>query len=116
VSLCDLLHEYDIRKAKKEFVVLINEQMRNNFMSDLNVLIGNAPFAVIGMVIEKKMLKDKYSDPANPYHIALGFGFERVYSFLRNRRMGIKTLPIKSEKPRCSPRHRRRPGFPDPLD
>lgn len=80
-----LLHEYDIRKAKKEFVVLINEQIRNNFMSDLNELISNAPFSVIGMVIEKKMLKDKYADPANPYHLALGFGLERVYSFLRER-------------------------------
>ena len=81
-----LLHEYDIRKAKKEFVILINEQIRNNFMSDLNVLISNAPFSVIGMVIEKKMLKDKYADPANPYHLALGFGLERVYSFLRERK------------------------------
>lgn len=80
-----LLHEYDIRKAKKEFVMLVDEEIRYTFMDNLNQLISDAPFTVISMVIEKKSLKDKYVDPASPYHLALGFGLERIYTFLKEK-------------------------------
>ncbi|KTD71854.1 hypothetical protein Lste_0139 [Legionella steelei] len=83
-----LLHEHDIRKAKKEFVILVNEETRHTFMDDLNELINDAPFTVISMVIEKKSLKNKYADPANPYHLALGFGLERIYTFLKEKQQG----------------------------
>ena len=83
-----LLHEHEIRKAQKEFVMLVNEKIRFPFMAGLNQLISESPFTVISMVIEKRLLKEKYSDPANPYHLALGFGLERVYSFLKAKQQG----------------------------
>ena len=80
-----LLHELDIRKAKKEFVILVNQEKRGTFMTELDQLMIDSPFTVIGMVIEKKLLKDNYSDPDNPYHLALGFGLERIYRFLKEK-------------------------------
>lgn len=79
-----LLHEHEIRKAKNEFTMLVDADIRHSFMSGLNELILQTPFTVVSVVIEKTKLKEKYSDPANPYHIALAFGLERVYSFLRD--------------------------------
>ncbi len=80
-----LLHEFDIRKATKEFVMLVNKEKRSAFMSGLNQLINESAFTVVSTAIKKKLLKEKYADPANPYHLALGFGLERVYSFLREK-------------------------------
>lgn len=80
-----VLHEHDIRKAKKEFVMLINEKKRLHFMTDLNQLMVDSSFTVIAMAINKKLLKEKYTTPFNPYHLALTFGLERLYSFLREK-------------------------------
>lgn len=38
------------------------------------------------MVIDKRKLKDKYVRPAHPYHLALGFGLERIYRLLLSAR------------------------------
>ncbi|MEE9451388.1 MAG: DUF3800 domain-containing protein [Gammaproteobacteria bacterium] len=80
-----LLHELDIRKARKEFVMLVNQEKRHIFMAGLNQLISESSFTVISVVIEKKLLKEKYAGPANPYYLALCFGLERIYSFLREK-------------------------------
>jgi len=80
-----VLHERAIRKAKDEFVILINQEKRIQFMEDLSDLIETSPFSVVSVVIRKELLKEKYSDPTNPYHLALGYGLERVYSFVRKK-------------------------------
>jgi len=89
-----LLHEFDIRKAKKDFVILINQHKRFNFMTDLDRLIDEAPFTIISMVIEKNLLREKYSDPSNPYHLALKFGLERVFSFLKEKKQATSKTHI----------------------
>lgn len=81
-----LLHEFDIRKAKKEFAILVNPKKRMDFMADLSQLIEQAPFTIISMAIEKKILKASRQGATNPYHLALGFGLERIYSFLKTKR------------------------------
>lgn len=80
-----ILHEHEIRKAENSFSMLINSQKRHTFMTGLDQLINDSPFTVISTTIKKQMLREKYSDPANPYHLALGFGLERIYSFLKEQ-------------------------------
>ncbi|MEW6327676.1 MAG: DUF3800 domain-containing protein [Thermodesulfobacteriota bacterium] len=93
-----VLHEYEIRKAKNEFSILLNEQIREPFMEDLKRLIAEAPFTLIASVIRKRALKKKYVDPANPYHIALGFGLERAFLFLKSKGQKTKTTHVVVEK------------------
>lgn len=78
-----VLHEREIRKATGHFSFLVNADRRAAFMEDLNRLIEAAPFTLIATVIMKEKLCARYSDPANPYHIALAYGMERIHSFLR---------------------------------
>ena len=79
-----ILHEHEIRKAQNNFTFLTNHNIRNVFVAGLNQLIDEASFVIISTIIDKRKLKEKYSDPANPYHLALCFGLERIYSFLRD--------------------------------
>ena len=89
-----LLHESDIRKARNEFVILINEKRRHAFMGAISQLTSESPFTVVSVVIRKEQLKSHYADPSNPYHLALVYGLERIYSFLRERQQTQKRTHI----------------------
>lgn len=78
-----ILHEHEIRKAKGPFRILVDTGVRERFMEDLNSLVEAVPLTVIASVIQKDRLLKRYASPPNPYHVALGFGLERVASFLR---------------------------------
>jgi hypothetical protein len=80
-----LLHESDIRKARKEFVILVNEKRRHAFMGAINQLTSESPYTVVSVVIRKEHLKSHYTDSSNPYHLALVLGLECIYSFLSER-------------------------------
>lgn len=73
-----VLHERDIRKAKRPFDILQDAARRADFLSDLNKLVEVSPFTVVAAVIQKDQLRARYAAPENPYHIALKFGLERV--------------------------------------
>lgn len=77
-----ILHEHDIRKAKGPFEFLTNTARRVEFYEDLNALMQGAPFTLVAAAIQKERHRDRYNVPDNPYHIALGFGLERVYMHL----------------------------------
>ena len=87
-----LLHESDIRKARNEFVILINEKRRHTFMGAISQLTSESPFTVVSVVIRKEQLKSHYADPSNPYHLALVYGLERIYSFLRERQQSNRLI------------------------
>jgi hypothetical protein len=89
-----LLHESDIRKARNEFVILINEKRRHAFMGALSQLTSESPFTIVSVVIRKERLRSHYVDPSNPYHLALVYGLERIYSFLRERQQTQKRTHI----------------------
>jgi len=93
-----ILHEYEIRKAKDEFGILFHKEIREPFMTDLNQLVADSPFTLIASVIKKEALKQKYIYPANPYHIALGFGLERVYRFLEGNGQAGEVTHVIVEK------------------
>lgn len=78
-----VLHEHEIRKAKNDFKMLVNVKIREPFMNDLNDFIANSRFSIVSVAIKKIPLKEKYTNPHNPYHLALQYGLERVYSFLK---------------------------------
>ena len=87
-----LLHEREIKKAEKDFVILINENIRHTFIEELTEIINSSPFTIISLIIKKDSLRETYSDPTNPYHLALKFGLERIYGFLRkNHQQKYKT-------------------------
>jgi hypothetical protein len=79
-----ILHERDIRKDSGAFAFLKTRAKKQAFLDELTAIIMATPFTLICSVIRKDALRAKYVSPDNPYHIALGFGLERVYSFLQD--------------------------------
>ena len=77
-----VLHEREIRKQSGDFAFLRNAERRGLFFEELNALVEHAPFTLIAVAIRKQELTIRYTDPANPYHLALGYGLERLYRHL----------------------------------
>lgn len=80
-----ILHERDIRKDVGDFAFLKTKEKKAAFLDELTQIVADAPFTLICSVIRKEALKQKYSNPDNPYHIALGFGLERVHYYLKGK-------------------------------
>lgn len=80
-----ILHERDIRKDVGDFAFLKTKEKKDAFLGELTQIVADAPFTLICSVIRKEALKQKYSNPDNPYHIALGFGLERVHYYLKGQ-------------------------------
>ena len=73
-----VLHEREIRKSEGDFAFLQSDAaLRERFYEDLNSLMDSAPLTVFASVIDKIRLRNKYSNPWNPYEIALRFCMER---------------------------------------
>ena len=53
-------------------------------MDDLNTLVEQSNFVLIASAIQKEKLNSKYSDPDNPYHIAMALGLERIFLHLES--------------------------------
>ncbi|MBF0281463.1 MAG: DUF3800 domain-containing protein [Zetaproteobacteria bacterium] len=79
-----ILHERDIRKDEKAFSSLKTREKKEAFMNDLTQIVADTPFSLVCCAIKKDHLKSRYSEPENPYHIALGFGLERVFHYLNS--------------------------------
>ena len=75
-----ILHERDIRKQTGDFKGLLHQDM---FLEELTKIIDDTPMTLIGVVIDKKKLKAKYSRPFEPYGLAMCFGLERLADFLK---------------------------------
>lgn len=78
-----VLHESDIRRKKGAFSRMSKEP-REAFMNKLTDIIDAADFQLVAVVIDKRKLKDRYTQPAHPYHLALEFGLERIYRLLKD--------------------------------
>jgi hypothetical protein len=79
-----ILHEHEIRKTKGAFRFLTDTGRREPCFADLNALVECAPFTLVASVIDKRLYKERYPEAANPYHVAMGFGLERIYLHLRD--------------------------------
>jgi hypothetical protein len=80
-----VLHEYDIRKKTGAFAPL-SKEARETFMERFNDVMRDTDFTIFAVVIDKVRHKERYFDPAHPYHMAMQFGLERIFGFLRLRR------------------------------
>jgi hypothetical protein len=76
-----ILHESDIRR-KRGYFSQLNKEKREDFLNSLTSLIESFEFTLISVVIDKNKHQEKYNRPEHPYHLALQFGLERLYSFL----------------------------------
>lgn len=88
-----VLHERDIRKQIGEFAFLRqNKNLREGFLEQINKIILDSKFCVVSSVIKKETLNNEYSDPFNPYHIALKLCMERVLSILIDNKQENKKI------------------------
>jgi len=80
-----ILHERDIRKDLGDFAFLKTPALKQAFLGELTTLIEAAPFELVCVVIDKACHQAQYKTPADPYHLALSFGLERVRGLLVQR-------------------------------
>lgn len=93
-----ILHERDIRKDSGDFAFLKSKEKKESFIGELTQILADAPFTLICSVIRKEALKQKYVNPDNPYHVALGFGLERIHYCLQACGVGEKKTHVVVEK------------------
>ena len=79
-----ILHETDIRRDRGEFSFLKTKDAKNAFLSELTAIIEQSSFTLVSTVIKKIPYRERYHQPVNPYHVALGYGLERVFYYLRD--------------------------------
>ena len=89
-----ILHEHDLRKRLGAFSRM-GKALREAFMSALSDIIDKADFTLFAIVIDKRRMISRYVHPGHPYHLAMEFGLERLFRFLRaNRAEGRLTYLI----------------------
>lgn len=93
-----ILRSYDIRKERGPFAILRDAAVRENFLEQMNATIRNAEFVLIAAVIRKDLLVRKYSDPNDPYEIAMTFCMERVARWLHEHDQDGLTTHIAFEQ------------------
>ena len=88
------LHETDIRRDRGEFSFLKTREAKTTFLNALTQIIEQSSFTLVATVINKIPYRQRYQNPANPYHVALGYGLERVFYYLpvSNRRINRKLI------------------------
>lgn len=85
-----ILHEHDIRKKVGAFAKL-GKDARIAFLNELTEIVKIVDFKLFAVVIDKQRHRDKYANPAHPYHMAMQFGLERIFGFLRLQGQHEKT-------------------------
>ena len=74
-----VLHSRDIRKCEGSFQVLFDLSVKEEFYKDLNQILGNADYTIIGSGINKEEHIRKYGTQAyDPYSLSLSFVIERM--------------------------------------
>ena len=63
-------------------------------MERLSQIIADAPIQLITSIIDKPKLLNKYTNPFNPYELALRFCMERVLTFLSSQGETGKRLHV----------------------
>jgi hypothetical protein len=93
-----ILHERDIRRDTAAFSFLKSKSTKAAFVEDLTDIIDRAPFTVIAVVVRKDELVGGYAHPDSPYDLAVAFGLERVFYYIRDRGQREKTTHVVFER------------------
>jgi hypothetical protein len=80
-----VLHLEDIKRNQKKFSFLKDNELKTQFYVDLTDLLSIIDFKIIGIVIDKTYLIQKYTYPHPPYHYALKMLIEAFVAFLNNK-------------------------------
>lgn len=90
-----VLHERDIRRELPPFDLLLNSQVRAQFLTRLDELITSSRFGIVASVIRKYDFRERRGTQMSPYEVALEFGLERVFLQLQDRgQVGKKTYIV----------------------
>jgi len=81
-----ILHSKKIRTQVDDFRFLQGISQREKFMKSLSQAIQDSPFTIISTGIDKRLLQERYINPANPYELGLEYCLERLYRFLQEKR------------------------------
>jgi hypothetical protein len=80
-----ILHREDIINRRGHFSCLVDPEKADVFDRALLLIIEKIDFKIVGVVIDKLSLQQKYGDAAaHPYHLALGFLMQRYCGFLNH--------------------------------
>jgi Protein of unknown function (DUF3800) len=93
-----VLHEREIRKDIGDFAFLKSRSRKEQFLDELTDLVAAIRFTLVCTVIRKELLKTRYARPENPYHMALGFGLERVSYYLKSQGTGAAVTHVLVER------------------
>ncbi|MDH4223100.1 MAG: DUF3800 domain-containing protein [candidate division Zixibacteria bacterium] len=78
-----ILHSRDIRKCEGVFQILFDLNLKAEFYKDLNKIIGEGDYCLIGSGIQKEEHIKKYGKGAkDPYSLSLSFVLERLIFYL----------------------------------
>lgn len=91
-----VLHERDILKNQGQFVM--SKTAQSELINDITGIMERTQFIVVACVIDKAKLIQQYSEPYNPYHLAIQFGLERIYQFLQEKNQTQKITHIVFEQ------------------
>lgn len=74
-----ILHSREIRKCEGPFQILFNLELKKKFYTDLNKILEESKYKIIGAGIDKKAYIEKYGKAAkDPYSLSLSFIIERL--------------------------------------
>mgnify|MGYP001585886212 CR=1 FL=1 len=80
-----ILHSREIRKCEGAFQILFDLNLKANFYEDLNRILEDAKYLIIGSGINKETHIKKYGKEAkDPYSLSLSFVIERLIFCLDN--------------------------------
>lgn len=79
-----ILHEHEIRKKEGAFRFLSKEP-REAFLNTLTDLVDEMDFTIVAVVIDKSKLGIQDSPSFSVYHLAMEFGLERIFQFLKSQ-------------------------------
>lgn len=78
-----ILHSREIRKCEGSFQILFDLNLKAKFYEDMNLIIKNSKFKIIGVGINKEEYIKRYGKSAkDPYALSLSFIIERLIFYL----------------------------------
>jgi hypothetical protein len=78
-----ILHSREIRKCEGSFQILFDLNLKAEFYEDMNLIIKNSKFKIIGVGINKEEYIKRYGKSAkDPYALSLSFIIERLIFYL----------------------------------
>lgn len=78
-----ILHSRDIRKCESVFQILFDLKLKEQFYKDLNLILEESNYCLLGSGIQKEKHIKKYGKGAkDPYTLSLSFVIERLIFYL----------------------------------